>query len=93
MLRSLLVPAAVALVALVMEPGCDSQAQSECHRQLVERLGCCPTCDAECRAAITDECAKIHDEPLLDAEVEVGTSDDGGEPDEPDEPVLPPTPQ
>ncbi|MEM9455356.1 MAG: hypothetical protein AAGF11_14335 [Myxococcota bacterium] len=92
MARSVILSLGGALVAMVLGPGCDSSAQSECHRQQLERSGCCPTCDAECRAAITVACAGVHDEPLVDAEV--GTSDDGGEPDDtPSDPPMPPTAQ
>jgi len=76
------------LVLLAAVPGCDTPEQRECHRRVVQRVGCCPTCDAECRATVTRECAEIHDVPLLsvDAEVEPGTDSSGGEPDDDDEP-------
>jgi hypothetical protein len=44
---------------------CDSQELSECHQRMVERLGCCPICDAECRGAVDRECVDdVHEVPV-----------------------------
>lgn len=79
---------------LVSSASCDTTSQSECHRRAVERFGCCPVCDAECRATVSQECADIHDTPLpgLDAEEseQTGTTSEGHEGHEhhaPDEPA------
>lgn len=90
MTRSIIFSLGGAVVAVALGLSCDSSTVSECHREQVERAGCCPACDADCRATITRACAEVHDEPLLDAELEVGSSDGGVGPD--DEPT-PPTPQ
>ena len=50
--------------------GCDTRSPSECHRELVNRLGCCPTCDGDCRETIASACAELHDEPLVELEPE-----------------------
>ena len=84
--RATLLGSALLVVAL---GSCDTRSQSDCHREMVERFACCPTCDGDCRAAITDECAAVHDEPLADIDLDEGTSDGGPEPDEP----SPPAPQ
>lgn len=72
--------------------GCDTTSQSECHRRAVERFGCCPACDAECRAAVSQECAEIHDVPLPgldadDADEGTGTTGEEHEGHAPDEPA------
>lgn len=79
----------IVLAALVSAAGCDAASQSECHRRAVDRLGCCPACDAECRATVSQECAELHDEPLsrLDDEAESTGTSEGVEHGAPDEPA------
>lgn len=86
MARSMILGLGALLAAIVASHGCDDPlSQSECHRQAVERYGCCPVCDAECRAVISQECTEIHDAPLPRDDAEGGSSDtgDGGGEDEP----------
>lgn len=76
----------VLLGLLASAASCDTATQSECHRRAVDRFGCCPACDAECRAAVSQECAEIHDVPLVEPEAletEGTSTGDDGEPGEP----------
>lgn len=80
------------LATVVSAAGCDTASQSECHRRAVDRYGCCPVCDAECRATVSRECAELHDTPLRpEADEGTGTSgggdDDGDDGEQPDEPT------
>lgn len=70
--RSLTLGSLLAVLASVV--GCDAAPQSECHRRAVERFGCCPACDEECRAAVSQECAAVHDEPLPRPDVDMDAS-------------------
>ncbi|MEX1367318.1 MAG: hypothetical protein AB1Z98_29595 [Nannocystaceae bacterium] len=71
---------------------CYAQSQTECHREAVRRLGCCPTCSSDCRASVSQECAEIHDVALVEGELD---EDEPPEPDgettdeEPDDEVRP----
>lgn len=75
-------------LGLAFAPACDTQA-SACHRAAIERFGCCPTCDGECRAKISETCAEEHDVPFDELEAEPpeddadGDSSGGDEIDEP----------
>ncbi len=82
-MRPVITALGTALLALISGSSCVAQTQSECHREVVESFGCCPTCDSECRAAITEACADIHDTPLADLEL---PGDSGEIEDERDEP-------
>lgn len=79
-------------LAVMAGASCDTQSQTECHREAVERLGCCPTCDADCRATVSQECAQVHDLPLtqeeLDEEAELEDEDEPND-DGPDDEVRP----
>jgi hypothetical protein len=73
------------LVAMASSVSCeDALSQNECHRQMVDRFGCCPACDAECRSAITRECAEVHDQPLVPADDTASSGTSGGGGDEPE---------
>lgn len=54
---------------------------------MLERLGCCPTCDADCRATITRECAdELHESPVPDDGDEPGDDLEDAEPEPGDGP-------
>ena len=55
--------------AMAAASGCGNQA-SACHREAIERFGCCPVCDGDCRAKISSVCAEEHDVPFDDIEAE-----------------------
>ncbi len=88
-MRSSIAVAGLGLVALIFGSNCDWQDQTQCHRDLIERFACCPTCEADCRAAISEACAEIHDTPLKDADEQSDSSDSSGGNDESGDGPLP----
>ena len=52
-----LVVGGVSIGLVLVSSACWSSPPSACHEQMVSRHGCCPLCDADCRAAISAECA------------------------------------
>lgn len=78
----------VTLAGLVMGTSCGSLTASDCHREMTDRFGCCPTCDADCRSAITQACADVHEDPL--APIEDADDDPSDEPEPSDEDRLDP---
>jgi hypothetical protein len=41
---------------------------SPCHEQMIARHGCCPLCDADCRATVDAACADDEHEADVDHE-------------------------
>lgn len=65
--------------------GCAGYSLDSCHQRMIEELGCCPLCDAECREQAIGGCeTEVHERPLeLEESAATETSSGSGAPSSP----------